>query len=171
MAIARSKLLDPTKPIWIHCTSRCVRRAFLCGDGADHRRDWIVDRLRILGGCFAVEVASYAVMANPLHVIVRMDRSVTASWSAEEVARRWLTIYPSAYHPDGTPHAPEVELIRRRAEDWGWIAVRRQRLADLGWYMKRSRRASPSGLIAKMTAEAPSGKSGTGRFRCSISRR
>jgi hypothetical protein len=51
---------------WYHCVSRCVRRAFLCGEDAysgvsyEHRRGWIADRLQRLASVFAVDVAGYA---------------------------------------------------------------------------------------------------------------
>jgi hypothetical protein len=37
-----------------HCISRCVRRAFLCGQGFEHRKQWIEDRLKELVGVFVV---------------------------------------------------------------------------------------------------------------------
>ena len=136
MTVARSRLLDPTRATWVHCTSRCVRRAFLCGDGLDHRKDWIEERLRFLAGCFAVEVAGYAVMSNHLHVVLRMQPSQVVEWPAEEVARRWLSVYPREYLPDGTPALPSDAVIAAQAVDWIWVQARRKRLADLGWFMK-----------------------------------
>ena len=48
-------------------------------------------------------MAGYAVMSNHMHVIVRMDAATALSWSAVEVARRWVSVYPKKYQSDGTP--------------------------------------------------------------------
>ena len=83
-----------------HCVQRVVRRAFLCGvdplsdKSYDHRRSWIRDRLESLAGFFGVEIAAFAVMSNHLHVILRNRPDVVALWSDQEVARRWLTLFP-----------------------------------------------------------------------------
>ena len=50
-------LLEETP--YYHCVSRCVRRAFLCGVDAhtgksyEHRRQWIVYRMKLLADIFA----------------------------------------------------------------------------------------------------------------------
>ena len=38
MAIARSKLVDVSVARWYHCVSRCVRKAFLLGEGDGNRK-------------------------------------------------------------------------------------------------------------------------------------
>ena len=56
MTIARSAIIDPTRPGAYHIISRCVRRAFLCGDEAEHRRAWLEHSLSIFSRAFAVDV-------------------------------------------------------------------------------------------------------------------
>jgi REP element-mobilizing transposase RayT len=136
MTIARKRILDPRQRTWVHCTSRCVRRAFLCSGKHEHRRQWLEDRLAALVACFAAEVAAYAVMGNHLHVIVRMDPALPKQWQPIEVARRWLTIYPKKYLSDGTPQAPTEAEIATAANDWQRVDAWRKRLGELGWFMK-----------------------------------
>jgi len=102
MALARRHQFDASDPPWIHAVSRCVRRAFLTGGRYEHRKQWIEDRLRLLAGIFAVEVAGYAVMSNHLHVVLRMQVVHAGRWSDEEVVRRWWSIYPRQRLRDGT---------------------------------------------------------------------
>ena len=92
MRKAREDQFDPNRPPWLHCTSRCVRRAFLCGDGYDHRKRFIEARLRQLASFFAVEVSAYAVMSNHLHVIARPRPDQAQELSAEAVAVAWLAL-------------------------------------------------------------------------------
>lgn len=67
MTYARSILVPPGSPGTYHCVSRCVRRAWLCGDGRDsgrsfeHRRQWVEDRIGELAEIFAIAVWGYAV--------------------------------------------------------------------------------------------------------------
>ena len=135
----RREQFDPARHPWLHCTSRCVRKAFLCGgkDGRyDHRRQWVEDRLQLLAGAFAVEVASYAVMSNHFHVVLRMLPGTVGAWSATEVVRRWWTAYPPSSLPDGTPVLPPEATIQARAQDAVWVGERRKRLGELQWFMK-----------------------------------
>jgi hypothetical protein len=47
---------------------QALRRAYLCGvdhysgQSYEHRRQWIVDRIRLLSSLFAIDVCAYAVM-------------------------------------------------------------------------------------------------------------
>ena len=136
MTQARKHQFDPRNPPWIHAISRCVRRAFLAGGKHEHRKSWVEERLRMLAGVFAVEVAGYAVMSNHLHVVLRLRPDVTLQWSAAEVVVRWWKAYPPQRLRDGTPVAPTAAQINAQAGDAGWVALRRERLGNLGWLMK-----------------------------------
>jgi len=135
MTVARSQLVDVSVTRYYHCISRCVRRARLCGEGFEHRKQWIEGRLEKLAGCFAVSVCGFAVMDNHLHVLVRLDVGGARSWSAEEVVRRWFVAYPPK-----TPLGKEIKitqaLIDHHAKDAKRIELLRERLASLGWFMK-----------------------------------
>ena len=76
MAIARAHLVNPALARWYHCVSRCVRRAFLLGEGHDDRKAWIEHRLQELAQIFAVAVGGFSVMDNHLHVLLRLDPDV-----------------------------------------------------------------------------------------------
>ena len=66
----RNKQIALSETPFYHLTYRCVRRSFLCGeiDGCnfEHRRGWIVDRLRLLTAMFAIDVAFLCHHDEPL---------------------------------------------------------------------------------------------------------
>jgi hypothetical protein len=96
----RHQLVDPAAPGFHHCVSRCVRRAFFCGEDEvtgrsfEHRKQWVEAQLLELAQVFAVGVYAYAVMSNHLHVVVYVDPTVTLAWSPDEVAQRWVRLTP-----------------------------------------------------------------------------
>ena len=55
MTIARAHLVDPSVTRWYHCVTRCVRRAFLLGEGMHDRKGWIEHRLEELAEIFWVQ--------------------------------------------------------------------------------------------------------------------
>ena len=141
MTIPRAKQFDASSPPWLHCISRCVRRAYLCGTDpagrdVEHRKGWVEARLRLIARSAACEVAGYAVMSNHLHVVLRMRPDLAAGWSAMEVVRRWLAIWPRERLSDGTPVEPSCQELEQLAKNTAQVAIWRQRLGDLGWTMK-----------------------------------
>jgi hypothetical protein len=42
---------------------------------------------------FAIDVASYAVMSNHYHIVMRVDVERAKNWSVEEVLERWLRLF------------------------------------------------------------------------------
>ena len=135
MPTPRSRLVDVAKTLWYHCISRCVRRAFLCGEGREHRKQWIEHRLKELVDIFAIQCAGFSIMDNHLHLLLRLDSEIASDWSSEEVARRWFGLYPLR-DDSGEAMAVTEARVARFAADAGWVAEMRRRLGDLGWFMK-----------------------------------
>jgi hypothetical protein len=164
MTYPRSSLVPPGAPGVFHCVSRCVRRAFLCGEDSytgksfEHRRQWVEDRLREMGEIFAVSIWGYAVMSNHLHVVVQTLPAVASSWSDLEVAERWVRLFP---RPDQAPEL-RATVLSGHADR---IALLRARLADLSWFMRTlsepiARRANKEDICK--------GRFWEGRFKCQI---
>jgi REP element-mobilizing transposase RayT len=133
MATPRRLQVSPEATPYYHCISRCVRRAYLCGEDRltqrrfDHRKQWLVERLQELTGIFAIDLCAYAVMSNHVHLVVRIDRDRPGRWSGEEVAARYGRLFGrSVAEVAGWP-AP---VRGRRVEQW------RERLGDLSWFMR-----------------------------------
>jgi hypothetical protein len=76
-----------------------VRRAFLCGQDRftgqsfNHRKPWLVKRIRFLSNIFAINIAAYAVMSNHYHLVLHVDQARSRQWSDDDVITRWLTIH------------------------------------------------------------------------------
>ena len=135
MTMPRRQLVDGAITRYYHCISRCVRRAFLCGEGVTHRKAWIEARLELLAKHFAVSVCGFAILDNHLHVLCRLDPGVADGWSDEEVVRRWIAVYrPSCLDVDN-PAAVQA-WIDQQVQDTARVARYRARLQDLGWFMK-----------------------------------
>ena len=100
--INRSERVDLGTTPYYHCMSRCVRRAFLCGNDAttgknfDHRKKWLEVRLRKLSAAFAVQFCAYAVMSNHFHLVLRIDEILAKSGSVDEVVARYGGLFPLA---------------------------------------------------------------------------
>lgn len=138
MTLPRRILVDDEQAQWYHIISRCVRRAWLCGDGFEHRKEMIRQRLELLSTVFCVEIAAYAIMDNHLHLVLRLDPHGADELSDREVARRWLQAFPKQWDwtdADAVPPVDEEAIAAatatpERIEQW------RTRLANMGWCLK-----------------------------------
>jgi hypothetical protein len=135
MTMARAQLVDVSLARWYRCVTRCVRRAFLLGEGDQNRKEWLENRLEELADIFAVAVGGFSVMDNHLHVLLRLDPDVALAWSDEEVVRRWGRLFPPR-DKSRRPIPPTEHWVRWRLSDAVWIATARQRLQSLSWFMK-----------------------------------
>ena len=135
MTMARKLLVDESVTPWYHCISRCVRRAFLCGDGCEHRKRWIEERLKTLAQVMAVDCAGFAIMDNHLHLLLRLDSQAAKAWDAAEVARRWAVLFPPKKEK-GQGQEAVGAWIEQKSQEAAWVEKARGRLASLSWFMK-----------------------------------
>jgi len=141
MPKARKYLVSISDTPYYHLTSRCVRRAFLCGTDRfsgrsfEHRRQWIEDRVRILASLFSIEVCAYAIMSNHYHLVVRLNPIEATNWTDDDVLQRWTALYRGPilvqrYRAGESLTDVELDTLR------SITSVFRQRLTSLSWFMK-----------------------------------
>jgi REP element-mobilizing transposase RayT len=163
----RKEQFAPDEVSICHCVQRCVRRAYLAGvdreSGIDysHRKEWIRRRMEALASVFGVDVLSYAIMSNHLHVILRNRPDVVAVWSDEEVAIRWLRVFPGK-RIEGHLAEPTDHEVKTLASDAKRIAEIRLRLSDFSWFMRSL--AEPIARMANKQDEC-TGRFWEGRFK------
>ena len=149
------------------CISRCVRRAFLCGmdkysgNNFDHRKQWILDRVKHLSAAFAIDVCAYAIMSNHFHLVLHIDDERSQKWTVEEVIARWTQVYKG---PDLVCRYITGEELSKGELDglYKLVEVWRARLSDLSWFMR-----CLNELIARLAnaEENCTGRFWEGRFR------
>jgi len=141
MPTPRKQQISLTDTPYYHCISRCVRRAFLCGKDDttgkcyEHRRAWVEQRLLQLSQVFAIDVCAYAVMHNHTHVVLFVDTEQAATWSCEEVIKRWHQLYAGTLLTQQFVRGePLITSVREQVE--ATAAIYRQRLQDISWFMR-----------------------------------
>ena len=166
MGYPRSMTVDPEAPRFYHCISRCVRRAWLCGEDPvsgknfDHRRVWIEARLLDLADSFAVSLYAWAVMSNHTHVVLRMDPRLPDSWSDEDVARRWARLSRTMEPLDESETERRAGLLLTQPDR---LAELRRRLGSLSWFMRFLNEA----VARRANAEDEcTGRFWEGRYKC-----
>ena len=135
MATARSRLVDVSLTRWYHCISRCVRQAFLLGEGTSNRREWVENRLEELAQIFAITVGGFSVLNNHLHVLARLDPEAGAAWSDEEVVRRWARLCPPKDRARRVLSCLDP-WVQEKLSDPLWVAKKRENLRSLSCFMK-----------------------------------
>ena len=168
MTRARYQQVSLQDTPYYHCISRCVRRAYLCGDDPvsgknfDHRKQWLVTRIKQLAAQFAIEICAYAIMGNHYHLVLHVNQEQADAWSDDEVINRWTELFPR--------NAALIETLRNNKSNRAaqkhlkqHVNLWRERLMDISWFM----RVLNEGIARRANAEDQcTGRFWEGRFKC-----
>jgi len=141
MTQSRQSQVSLTDTPYYHCISRCVRRAYLCGEDKyteksfEHRRQWVVERMHYLASLFNIDICAYAIMSNHYHLVLHVDETLNENLSPEEVCERWCQLYSKPVLVERW----QEELTISEAENKTALAIIdnwRSRLADISWFMR-----------------------------------
>ena len=150
-----------------HCVQRCVRRAWLAGvdpvSGNDYsyRREWIRRRMEALASVFAIDVLTYAILSNHIHIVLRNRPDVAATWSDEQIAIRWLRVFPGRRIEEhlAEPSDNDVQMLIQDKERFAKV---KERLSDISWFMRAL--SEPIARMANRQDEV-TGRFWEGRFK------
>lgn len=143
----RTVMADPENEGVFHITNRCVQQKSLLGDGktsrgtTQSRRQIVLNRLKALAASFAIDVIRVSLMSNHAHFALRNRPDLVKQMSDEEVARRYLEIYPGYCQAtvdakNKNPDPPSVEDVLKLAEDKTLIAKYRKVLSSISRFMQ-----------------------------------
>jgi len=141
MTRPRKVLISLADTPYYHITSRCVRRAYLCGvdrysgQNYEHRRQWVVDRIRLLSSLFAIDVCAYAVMSNHYHLVLKLCPEQLNGLSDDQIMDRWCALFKGPllvqrYRSGEALSVPEAETVRDIVNVW------RAKLSSISWFMR-----------------------------------
>ena len=128
MTQSRQSQVSLSDTPYYHCISRCVRRAYLCGEDKyteksfEHRRQWVVERMHYLVSLFNIDICAYAIMSNHYQLVLHIDEQQNESLTHEDVCERWQ----SEQTTSEAENKAALTIIN------GW----KGRLADISWFMR-----------------------------------
>ena len=141
MTRPRKALISLTETPYYHITSRCVRRAFLCGidhysgQSFEHRRQWVVDRIRLLSSLFAIDVCAYAVMSNHYHLVLKVCPEQLDDLSEDDILDRWCALFKGPLLIQNYRSGEDLKSYERAGVS-DIVNVWRSRLSSISWFMR-----------------------------------
>ncbi len=141
MTRPRKELISLADTPYYHITSRCVRRAFLCGvdhysgQSYEHRRQWVVDRIRLLSSLFAIDVCAYAVMSNHYHLVLKLAPDQMEDLSDDEIMDRWCALFKGPLLVQRYRKGDTLSTVERATVS-DIVNVWRRKLASISWFMR-----------------------------------
>lgn len=141
MTIPRKQQICLETTRYYHCTTRCVRRGFLCGydeftqTDFGHRRSWLEQRLHQVASVYCIKLSSYAIMHNHYHAVLYVDKEQALSLTSRQVIERWSRLY---HLPSMVKRAYARESLSKAERHWVSQEVKkwRERLFAVDWFMK-----------------------------------
>jgi REP element-mobilizing transposase RayT len=141
MTRVRNSQIDLAATTFYHVINSCIKRSFLCGIDSysgrnyEHRRQWLINRIKYLSGIYSIDIAAYAIMSNHYHLVLHVDKTQALSWSIDEVIARWYKLFKGNFLVDEYRNNDQVDdwhlhAVNEIAEVW------RKRLYDISWFMK-----------------------------------
>jgi REP element-mobilizing transposase RayT len=118
-----------------------VRRAFLCGvdhysgQNYEHRRQWVVDRIRLLSSLFAIDICAYAVMSNHYHLVLKVCPKQLEDLSEDDIMNRWCAMFKGPLVIQNYRSGEDLEPFERLAVS-DIVKVWRSRLSSISWFMR-----------------------------------
>ncbi len=141
MTQARRNLISLSDTPYYHCVNRCVRRAFLCGEDRhtgrsyEHRKQWVVDKIKELSSLFAIDVCAFAVLSNNYHIVVRVKEKRSLEWDDKKVMKRWKQLFLGDLLVDRYM-AGQCGTDAEEDQALAVIGQWRERLSNISWYMR-----------------------------------
>ena len=141
MATPRRNLISVSNTPYYHCISRCVRRAYLCGQDQltgrsyEHRRDWVENKLLQLGRIFCIDICAYAVMSNHTHLVLHIDIAKAKRLNNKAILIRWHKVFKSTFLCQRFLNGElltQAELVAVNAR----VNLYRERLSSISWFMR-----------------------------------
>ncbi len=99
MTQARRNLINLSDTPYYHCVNRCVRRVFLFGEDRhtgrsyEHRKQWIVDKIKELSSLFAIDIRAFAIFSNYYHIVMCVNEMRSLEWDDTDVVERWKRLF------------------------------------------------------------------------------
>ena len=141
MAVPRSQQISLIDTKYYHCMSRCVRRAYLCGQDSysgksyEHRKQWIEDKIIAAANVFCITLCAYAVMCNHLHIVLHVDEEKSKKMSDKDVVTRWHQLFKGTMLTQKYINNEEISESQRSKLN-ETIAMYRERLCSISWFMR-----------------------------------
>ena len=120
---------------------QALRRAFLCGvdsysgQSYEHRRQWIVDRIRLLSSLFAIDVCAYAVMNNHYHLVLKLCPEQIDGLADNDVMDRWCALFKGPLLIQRYRDGEDLKPFERNAVS-DIVNLWRSKLASISWFMR-----------------------------------